>query len=204
MWKRRGELRAEINSCGDFGGSLHHRKYSENGKKPPFNNFVDNGTSENLSSVNIWTWISGFMFTCFLLKICVEILAWGRLPLCTQRWITAVLLARFHPSCTQFHCLFFWMSTSFDLDPFSWISEWWSLFRDLPYPLSIDRQSNPFRVQGVTQKYSTKGFCAELMHSTFVFWWCDPNGIFGPSTSELNQRSQVVWPSACRSCTFRR
>ena len=56
---------------------------------------ISHNTHEIWSSFEIWTWISGFSF---FWRHVVEIVAWSRLPLCTQRWITAVLLAKFRPS----------------------------------------------------------------------------------------------------------
>ena len=71
-------------------------------------------------SFKIWTWISGSSF--FFWTFFVENVAWGRLPLYTQLWTTAVLLAVFQPFCMGINSLslFFEMSTSIYLNLFTW------------------------------------------------------------------------------------
>ena len=56
---------------------------------------ISHNTHEIWSSFKIWTWISAFFV---FWRFVVEFVAWSRLRLCTQRWITAVLLAKFRPS----------------------------------------------------------------------------------------------------------
>ena len=61
-----------------------------------------------------------------LLKKVVEIHVWGRFPYGTQRWVTtAVLLARFHPSCVgrHIHCLLCDSPPLFDLNRFTLMSD---------------------------------------------------------------------------------
>ena len=103
----------------------------------------------------------------------VEILVWGRHPLCTHRWMTAVLLARFRPFCMWiFIQCCSWECPVLLFKTFLRESQMVELFRDPPYPQSKDPQSNFFPAfeASPTQK-SGKDFCAELMHSTLAFWW---------------------------------
>ena len=80
----------------------------------------------------------------FLLDNFVEGLAWGRSPLCTQRWITAVLLVRFRSSCIgiQIRC--------FSLHPPPLLRSSESTIKRLPaqplsafkaYPIKIPRRT---------------------------------------------------------------
>ena len=147
------------------------------------------------------------------LKDIVEILAWGRLPLCTQRWITAVLLARFRPSSMMNtnSLSLFWMSTSFDLNLLTLISE---------CDIALKSFVSTLNRSPVQLLASFKAYPIYIPGKTFVPNWCTrpwsfddvgqnfnsaPNGMIGPSIGELNKRrSYDVWAYASRSCTSRR
>ena len=80
---------------------------------------------------------------------------------------------------------------------------------DLSYPQSIEHQSN-FLPRST--RIPWKDFCAELMHSTLVFCNYRVELIVlllhkewsAHQMVKFNRRSQGVWPSASRSCTFRK
>ena len=106
-------------------------------------------------------------------KSVVEIFVWGRHPLCTHRWMTAVLLARFRPFCMWiFIQCCSWEFAVLLFKTFLRESQMVELFRDPPYPQSKDPQSNFFPAfEASPIQKSGKDFCAELMHSTLAFWW---------------------------------
>ena len=82
---------------------------------------IFHNTSETLSNFNIGIWDPGLLL--FLLKERVEILAWGRHSLCTQRGITAVLWISpvLHGNTNSQSP--FKMSASFDLKLFMLVSD---------------------------------------------------------------------------------
>ena len=140
----------------------------------------------------------------FLLEIFIGIVAWGRLPLCTQQWVTAINLAIFRKSCMgmQIHCLFSecpHLLIGLTLREFQLMALFW----DLQYPLSLDHQYN-FTPHSERIPRIWPG-------RTFLPNWCirpwsfddarynfssAQNGMIGPSNSELNRRAWGVWPPA--------
>ena len=87
---------------------------------------------------------------------------------------------------------------------FTWISCYGIVFRSSESTIKTSPTSH--RVQGVSNEYSRKDFCAELMHSILVFLWycvaCRFCSIWKSQAlqmGELTRRSWSVWPY-----TFRR
>ena len=83
---------------------------------------------EILTSFDIWIWISDFFFSSE--EFCWDSRPRSPPPLCTQRWKTAVLLARFRPSCMgNANSLFFLrMSHLFWFESFDVNLRWWNSF----------------------------------------------------------------------------
>ena len=148
-----------------------------------------------------------------LLKTFVEIIAWGRLPLCTQRWITVVLIANFRPVLhgNTNSLSLFWMSTSFDLNFFTWIPDGGIVLRSSgstvdgsPVQLLTAFNAYPMNFPGkiFVPNWCTRPWSVDDIGSNFT---SAPNRIICPSNDKLNRIPQgFFWPSASRSCTFQR
>ena len=102
---------------------------------------ISNNAPEIVSNFDIWIWISDI--SSFLWSLFLRFLLEVALRLAYKRWIAATLLAIFRlfymetQKWSRFLNVHLFWFESFHVD-----FRWWAWFWDLPYPLSVDHQSN--------------------------------------------------------------
>ena len=164
---------------------------------------ISDSAPENLTIFDLWIWTSGFFF--FFWRCVLKLLLGVASALYTavdnglmQDFARPAWEHKFIVSLGGVH-LFWFESCSVN---FSWF-----VFRS-----SISTIKRwPVQLLSAFEAYPTN-----IPRRTFVTNWCTcfddvgknytsaPNGMVGPSNGQLNRPSKGVWPSASKSCTFRR
>ena len=146
-------------------------------------------TPEILLSCKIRTYISGI--SCFFWRRFLICLPCGRTPLGTQRWTTASILANFRPEPNgKRHSLsLLWLSTSFDTNRFTRISDGGIVLRSFVSainrtPVQLPPAFNAYPMKRISRRTDALDL-GLLQLQGRINCTAAPKGMIGPSNGEV-------------------